>query len=103
MIHCGTKSYILKQVFLLIGCNTLINIFTDNFINICFLYRFLQQIVLKKDIISVVLRKACGQCLVLIDLNHTMITIRDQMKNWKMQENVKRAYDDLYSAVDPDD
>lgn len=25
------------------------------------------------------------------------------MKNWKMQENVKRAYDDLYSAVDPDD
>jgi hypothetical protein len=28
---------------------------------------------------------------------------RDQMKNWKMQENVKRAYDDLYSAVDPDD
>jgi len=25
------------------------------------------------------------------------------MKNWKMQENVKRAYGDLYSAVDPDD
>jgi hypothetical protein len=27
---------------------------------------------------------------------------REQMRNWKMQENVKKAYDDLYSAIEPD-
>lgn len=28
---------------------------------------------------------------------------REQLKNWKVQENVRKAYNDLYTPIDPND
>ena len=83
----------------------MIDIFT-NFVNIIwFLYSCSQQIVSTKK--GYYIRRVKEGLWATFGINrlkpYDKNFTREQLKNWKAQKNVRKAYNDLYTPIDPND